>query len=82
MLYILYFSEDLLLLCLRPLCVYFRPVSGVDTTKIECLKSQVERVSFQHGMAELVKAPIPGRIRKNTKTVLYTFEPRLRQTLI
>ena len=32
------------------------------TTNIEYLMSQVERMSFQHGMAELVREPIPRKI--------------------
>ena len=33
-----------------------RPASGMNTTKIECLISQLEHDSFEHGMAELVSA--------------------------
>ena len=44
--------------CAYDLSVY----PGMNITKIECLKSQVERVYFQHGMSELVRAPTPRRI--------------------
>ena len=34
----------------------------MNTTKIECPKYQVKRVSFQHGIAEFVRAQILRRI--------------------
>ena len=49
MLYIWSFCDYLL----RSWC----PASGMNTTKIKRLKSQVEQVSFQHEMAELARAP-------------------------
>ena len=36
--------------------------SGMNTTKIKYLMSQVERESFQHGIAELVRASITRRM--------------------
>ena len=44
------------------LSVYTVHPSGMNTTKIEYIKSQVKRVSLQNGMAELLRAPIPRRI--------------------
>ena len=36
------------------LCIVLCPASGMNTTKIEYFKSQVEGVPFQHVMAELI----------------------------
>ena len=39
------------------------PASGMNTRNIQYLMCQVERVSFQQMMAELVRAPIPRSIQ-------------------
>ena len=54
------------------------PASGMNTTKVEYLVSQLEHDSFEHGMAELLSTPNSTA----AKTVVYGFEPRHRQTHI
>ena len=44
------------------LCILSCPAFSMNTTKVECLKSQVERVSYQREMAELVRALITWKI--------------------
>ena len=60
--YIIFYWRFVTIVFTASLCILLCTVFGINTTKIECLKSQVEWVSFQHGMAELVRAPIPRRI--------------------
>ena len=57
------------------------PSSGMNTTKIEYVISQVKHVSFEQGIIELVRAKI-SRVTSDAKTVVYGIEPRYRPILI